>query len=742
MSKAPSSHVNEPIATEPGEIDAIMRADHADPFGLLGMHNFKKGLVVRVFHPQAKAVTVVATDDSSSKEWPATQVHPEGFFEAIIEDTQDRFSYRLLVTDSEDKAGEPTADPYSFSRILGDQDMHYFAEGTHRELWKALGARPRQIDGVDGIFFAVWAPNARRVSVIGDFNDWDGRVHPMRKRIEGGIWELFIPHIGTGAHYKFELIGQDGSHFNKSDPLAFFSQHSQATASMTFDLENYEWKDGDWMTNRREGNLYHQPVSIYEVHLGSWARVPEEGDRFLTYNEFADRLLDYVVDMGFTHIELMPVSEFPFDGSWGYQVCGYFAPTSRFGNPDEFRAFVDRCHQRGIGVLLDWVPAHFPKDPHGLAKFDGTALYEHADPRQGEHRDWGTLIFNYGRSEVRNFLTANALFWLDEYHIDGLRVDAVASMLYLDYSREDNDWVPNPEGGRENLDAISFLKEMNQACYEAHPGVMMIAEESTAFPGVSHPVSSGGLGFGFKWNMGWMHDFLSYMQREPVYRKYHHGEATFAMIYAYHENYMLVLSHDEVVHGKKSLLNKMPGDRWQQFANLRLFYAWMFAHPGKKLLFQGAEIAQGEEWNHEVSVPWHLLEHDEHAGIRRLVQDLNRLYREEPALHELDHRPEGFEWIDHLDSDHSFFSFVRRSQHGDDMVIAVNATPVPRNGFQLGVPQPGFYQEVLNSDSERYGGSNTGNVGGCHSEPNPAHGREHAIGITLPPLSTIIFKRQ
>ncbi len=495
------------------------------------------------------------------------------------------------------------------------------------------------------------------------------------------------------------------------------------------------------MEKRKSADHYHSPVSVYEVHLGSWARVPEEGDRFLSYLEFADRLLDHVVELGFTHIELMPVAEFPFDGSWGYQVCGFFAPTSRFGNPDEFRHFVDRCHQRGIGVIVDWVPGHFPKDAHGLAKFDGTALYEHADPRQGEHMDWGTLIFNYGRTEVRNFLLSNALFWLEQYHIDGLRVDAVASMLYLDYSREDDQWVPNEFGGRENLAAIAFLRDWNRIVYEEHPGVMTIAEESTAFTGVSRPTDTGGLGFGFKWNMGWMHDFLAYMAREPVHRQFHHGEATFSMIYAYHENFFLVLSHDEVVHGKRSLLGKMPGDRWQQLANLRLFYAWMYAHPGKKLLFQGAEIAMPDEWDHDKSLPWHLLEYDEHAGVQKLVTDLNKLYRDDPALHGLDHEPAGFEWIEHSDAANSVFAFIRRGREGQETVVLVNATPVPREAHRVGVASAGHYQEVLNSDAECYGGSGIVNAGGMNSEPTPWQGKEHSLTIKLPPLATVLLRR-
>ena len=496
------------------------------------------------------------------------------------------------------------------------------------------------------------------------------------------------------------------------------------------------------MEKRAETDLYHSPISVYEVHLGSWKRRLNEENRFLTYAEFADELIGYVLEMGYTHIELMPVAEFPFDGSWGYQVCGFFAPTSRFGNPDDFRSFVDRCHQKGIGVIVDWVPAHFPKDDHGLGRFDGTALYEHADPRQGEHTDWGTLIFNYGRNEVRNFLISNAMYWLKEFHIDGLRVDAVASMLYLDYSREEGQWVPNRFGGRENIEAIEFLKELNQVCYDENPGIMTIAEESTAFTGVSRPVDSGGLGFGFKWNMGWMNDSLSYMSQEPIHRKYHHGMATFSMIYAYHENYVLVLSHDEVVHGKGSVVQKMPGDRWQQMANLRFFFAWMFAHPGKKLLFQGLDFGQSGEWDYAQSLPWDLLEYDEHRGIQQLVKDLNRLYVSEPALHELDHASDGFEWIDHNDAKHSLFSFIRRSRGGEAIVVVVNATPVPRLGYRLGVPGGGFYEEIFNSDSKLYGGSDTGLGGGIPAMEYPAHDRPQSIQVNIPPLGTVFFKRR
>jgi 1,4-alpha-glucan branching enzyme len=597
------------------------------------------------------------------------------------------------------------------------------------------------MEGVKGCSFAVWAPNAQRVSVIADFNGWDGRYHPMRKLLGSGVWEIFIPDAHEGAHYKFEIKASHGGLLLKSDPYAFYGQHGRQTASMVFDLDRYHWADGEWMAKRAQTEWHKKPVSIYEVHPGSWARHFEQGNRYLSYIELADALIGYVADMGYTHIELMGISEHPFDGSWGYQVTGYYAPTSRYGNPDEFRHFVDRCHERGIGVIMDWVPGHFPKDAHGLAEFDGTDLYEHADPRKGEHMDWGTLIFNYGRNEVRNFLIGNALFWLDEYHIDGLRVDAVASMLYLDYSRKPGEWVPNEHGGRENLEAIYFMKRCNEVCYERFPGIMTIAEESTAWPGVSRPTYLGGLGYGFKWNMGWMHDFIGYMSKEPIHRRYHQGDITFSLIYAFHEHFVLVLSHDEVVHGKGSMIGKMPGDWWQKFANLRLFYAWMYAHPGKKLLFMGGEFGQSTEWSHERSLDWWLLDFPEHGGLRRLVQHLNWLYKNEPALWELDDTYEGFEWIDFHDADNSVVAFMRKARNGAPLVFVINATPVVREGYRVGVPGEGFYQEILNTDAGAYGGSNAGNYGGMHAEPIPWQGQSHSIMLRLPPLAVSGFKK-
>jgi len=736
-STAKRIHMNTTIP--PHDIDRLLRAEHDDPFGVLGMRQIGQLWVVRSFRPDAKELAIVDRHHLERR-FPAMRVAEEGIFEAQLEGVSEAFDYLLEITPW---TGETfrISDPYSYGPILGELDMHLYKVGNHYEIYEKLGAHLTQINGHDGVTFAVWAPNAQRVSVVGDFNSWDGRVNPMRKRIEAGIWEIFIPGVGESAHYKYEVRNCFGTVVLKSDPFSFFGQHGVQTASLVFNLDRFKWSDDDWVAERKTRYWPQQPVSIYEVHLGSWARVPEENNRYLSYLEFADRLIPYVKELGYTHIELLPVAEHPFDGSWGYQVTGYYAPTSRFGNPDEFRHFVDRCHQEGIGVILDWVPGHFPKDSFGLAKFDGTGLYEHSDPRQGEHRDWGTLIFNFGRSEVRNFLIANGLFWLDKYHIDGLRVDAVASMLYLDYSRKPGEWVPNVHGGRENLDAIEFMKHFNAVCYERFPGIMTIAEESTAWPGVSRPTYLGGLGFGFKWNMGWMHDFLQYMSHEPIHRRYHQGEASFSLVYAFQEHFVLVLSHDEVVHGKGSLLNKMPGDPWQKFANLRLFYAWMYAHPGKKLLFMGCEIGQWKEWNHNQSVDWHLLQYPLHDGLRRLIQHLNFLYKNEPAFWEDDDSYAGFEWVDLHDADNSIFTFVRKGRSGSTLLFAVNATPVPRHAYRVGAPGEGWYEEILNTDAGIYGGGNIGNWGGMHADPVGWQGRSHSLCLTLPPLSTIGFKR-
>jgi 1,4-alpha-glucan branching enzyme len=625
--------------------------------------------------------------------------------------------------------------------FLTEYDLHLLAEGTHFRSWEKLGAHRMDIGGQRGSRFAVIAPNAVTVAVIGDFNGWSPDLHPMRRRTESGVWECFVPGVEPGALYKYAIRSQVGDYrVAKADPYAFFSEVRPGTASRVWNLEGYAWGDAPWLDGRRQTNWLHAPVAIYEVHLGSWMRAVEDGNRWLTYREVAPKLAQYARDMGYTHIELLPLTEHPFDGSWGYQTTGYFAPTSRFGTPQDFMHLVDTLHQHGIGVLMDWVPAHFPRDEHGLAYFDGTHLYEHADPRQGEHREWGTYIFNFGRWEVRNFLISNALFWLDTYHIDGLRVDAVASMLYLDYSRQEGDWLANRYGGRENLEAVDFVRQCNEHVYAEQPGVITVAEESTSWPMVSRPTYLGGLGFGFKWDMGWMHDTLRYLSKEPIFRRYHHNDLTFRMLYAFTENFILALSHDEVVYGKGSLLGKMPGDEWQKFANLRLLLGYLYTQPGKKMLFMGGDIGQRNEWNHDSSIDWHLLEHGAHRGIQQLVRDLNWLYRCEPALHQLDCDSRGFEWIDCNDSDSSTLSFLRRNTAGESIAVAFNFTPVPRHNFHLGVPHGGCWRELLNSDSELYGGSNLGNGGGVTAEDTPTHARPHRLTITLPPLALLVFK--
>jgi len=719
------------------ELGTFLTAAHPDPFRILGPHRVGDSLVIRVFRPDAKEVRII-TEPDGAQELPANRLHHDGFFQAVLPGMRRDLDYRVRIV-GWDGSEHVARDPYYFGSIMGEVDLHLFSEGNHHEIYERFGAHLRTIGGVEGVYFAVWAPNAQRVSVVGDFNGWDGRVNPMRRLLGSGVWELFLPEVKEGAHYKFEIRTFTGAALLKSDPFGFFGQHGKETSSLVFNLSRYQWSDAEWMESRRNKNWNKQPVSIYEVHLGSWRR-SDTGERFLSYLELADTLLPYVVEMGYTHLELMPVAEHPFEGSWGYQVTNYYAPTSRFGNPDEFRHFVDRCHQAGIGVIMDWVPAHFPKDAHGLAEFDGTDLYEHADPRQGEHQDWGTLIFNFGRNEVRNFLTGNALFWLDKYHIDGLRVDAVASMLYLDYSRTAGEWVPNVYGGRENLEAVYFLKRTNEICYERFPGIVTIAEESTAWPGVSRPTYLGGLGFGMKWNMGWMHDFLHYMALDPIFRRYHHNSITFSIMYAFSEHFVLVLSHDEVVHGKGSLMGKMPGDEWQKFANLRLFYAWMYAHPGKKLLFMGQEFGQVREWNHDRGLDWHLLNEPRHDGLRRLVQHLNYVYKTEPALWDQDDTHEGFEWIDFHDADNSVVAFLRRSAGGDIVVFVVNATPQVLRGYRLGVPEAGFYREIINTDAGTYGGSNIGNMGGLNADDFAWQARTHSLMIELPPLATLAFK--
>ncbi len=730
------------IGTAPrDEVLAVIRAEHCDPFHVLGIHPVEfmghKMVAVRAFLPEAAAAEVLGPDEGRTA--GMKRIHPEGFFEAAFAGQTETFPYRLRLAEDGREPRE-IIDPYSFLPVLSDFDLHLIAEGTHYRNFEKLGAHPMNVSGTAGVFFSVWAPNAVRVSVIGDFNRWDGRRHPMRCRSGTGVWELFIPGLGEGELYKFE-IKSNGSLLTKSDPYGFSFEVRPKSASIVRRIDDYAWNDEAWMAARAQKNPLEAPVSIYEVHLGSWARVPGEDRRWLTYREMAAQLVPYVKGMGFTHIELLPVMEHPFDGSWGYQVLGYFAPTSRFGLPEDFKFLVDTCHREGIGVILDWVPAHFPKDAHGLAFFDGTFLYEHADARQREHRDWGTLIFNYGRNEVKNFLLGNALFWLEKYHADGLRVDGVASMLYLDYSRRAGDWIPNRFGGNENLEAIDFLKKFNELVHGRFPGVLTIAEESTAWPNVSRPTYVGGLGFSLKWNMGWMHDTLEYFSADPVHRKFHHNNLTFSLLYAFHENFVLPLSHDEVVHGKASLLSKMPGDLWQKFANLRLLYGFMYGHPGKKLLFMGGEFGPWREWNHDESLDWHLLQFDSHRLLQEYLRDLNRLYRTERAFYEIDFQWTGFEWIDFRDWEESIVSFLRRAKNPRDFLVFVcNFTPVPRSGYRIGVPEPGRYREILNSDSAAYGGSNLGNAGGATAEPMPWQGRPYSLNLNLPPLGILVLK--
>ena len=716
-------------------VEAIAAGRHDNPFAILGPHSCEDGVSLRVFAPAAEEVEAI--DRSGAVLGTLEKVHGSGFFLGVLPMARDA-AYRLRFRRGDAQWEE--GDPYRFRPIIGDIDVHLLAEGTHRRLYEKLGAHPSTIAGTTGVAFAVWAPNARRVSVVGNFNGWDGRRHPMRKRHEAGLWELFIPDLMPGALYKFEILGSNGELLPlKSDPVALEQEVPPSTASRVHGLPRHSWQDGAWIECRGAVQDRSAPISIYEVHLGSWRR--GENNSYLDYDTLADFLLPYVTDLGFTHLELLPISEHPFSGSWGYQPIGLFSPTSRFGPPEAFARFVDRCHQAGIGVLIDWVPAHFPNDPHGLVRFDGTALYEHEDPRLGFHKDWNTLIYNFGRREVANFLQANALFWLSRYHVDGLRVDAVASMLYLDYSREPGEWIPNIHGGRENLEAVKFLQEMNTRVYGDVPGTITVAEESTAWPQVSRPVEFGGLGFGYKWNMGWMHDTLAYISREPVHRSHHHNELTFGLIYAFSENFILPLSHDEVVHGKRSLLGKMPGDRWQKFANLRAYLAFMWTHPGKKLLFMGGEFAQEREWDHDQSLDWHLLADPMHRGMHALVRDLNRLYRGSPALHRFDCEPRGFEWIDAEDSGHSVLSYLRRGEAGEKPIAVVcNFTPVVRHKFRLGVPNRGRWVERMNTDAAAYGGSNVGNLGGVQAQDQSWHGQPVSVELTLPPLATVVLE--
>jgi 1,4-alpha-glucan branching enzyme len=724
------------------QVDRIARNLHHDPFEILGPHRIEqdgaKIWVVRAWIPDAREAYV--REPQSRIEHPMQPVHNAHFFEVLLPGWNDLMIYQFRII-AENGHERFIYDPYVFLPQIGDMDLYLFGKGDHHKIYEKLGAHTMDVGGVGGVHFAVWAPNARNVSVVGNFNQWHGGKHQMRVMGGSGVWELFIPGIGVGEVYKYEVKDQAGNMYLKADPYGFQSEVRPKTASVVADINQYQWNDYEWMERRRISNSLAQPISVYEVHLGSWRRVADEGERFLTYRELAHQLVDYVKGMGYTHIELLPVAEHPLDASWGYQVTGYYAPTSRFGIPADFQYFVDHCHQNGIGVIMDWVPAHFPRDAHGLACFDGSHLYEHADPRKGEHKDWGTLIFNFGRNEVRNFLFANALFWLDKYHIDGLRVDAVASMLYLDYSRKEGEWIPNQFGGRENLDAIDFIKRFNELIFSYYPGILSIAEESTAWPGVSKPTYAGGLGFNMKWNMGWMNDFLTYFSKDPVHRKYHHNMITFALLYAFHENFMLVLSHDEVVHGKRSLLDKMPGDFWQRFANLRALLGFMFGHPGKKLLFMGSEFGQWEEWKEFKSLDWHLLEYEPHQKLQRLVKDLNNLLRSEPALHRIDFEHAGFEWIDFLDADNSIISFMRKTERPEDTLLFVcNFAPVYREKYRVGAPYMAFYREVLNTDSFIYGGSDKGNLGGLNSEDVAWHSKSYSLKLAVPPLATVIFK--
>ena len=721
------------------DIFHIVNGEHSDPHTVLGMHEMeedgRKAVVVRAFLPHAAGITVIDYANKRKK-YPMERLH--GFFEVTIADREEWFRYQLEYTDADGNTWR-SYDPYSFSPTLSEFDRHLFGAGTHYEIYEKMGGRLMTHEGARGAAFSVWAPNAKAVSVIGDFNNWDARRSPMRRLGESGIWELFLPAAAEGDKYKFHVTQCDGRVVDKTDPYGVYAEVRPNNASVLYPLKRYKWKDRRWMTARRKYDFRAAPMNIYEVHLGSWKRA--EGNRFLSYTELAEQLIPYVKEMGYTHIEMLPVEEHPFDGSWGYQVTGYYAPTSRYGSPDEFKQFVDACHQNGISVILDWVPAHFPKDDFALARFDGTALYEHQDPRLGEHIQWGTYIFNYGRKEVANFLLANALYWMDIFHIDGLRVDAVASLLRLDFCKEEGQWLPNVYGGSENLEAIEFLKHMNSVIAEREPGALMIAEDSTAWPGVTKKVDEGGLGFSLKWNMGWMNDFLSYIKLDPIYRKYHQNKLTFGMAYHYAENFVLVLSHDEVVHTKSSMIGKMPGDVWQSFANLRLSYGFMMGHPGKKLLFMGGEFAQYSEWSEARSLDWHLLQYADHQEMQAYVKELNHLYAEESAFWAEDFDPNGFQWIECDDAESSIVSFVRRSQE-KELVFLCNFTPVVHRGFSLGVPQEGVYHERLNSDAARFGGSDVINAVPLQSRAEPAGRCPFRVELDVPPLGMVILERE
>ncbi len=725
-------------------VDELMNGLSKDPHALLGMHSDDDSLVIRVYNPHSKSITV--RDVHTSETFPMTLVDERGLFEYQFLGDKKPFAYELDHI-TQEGITYTVADPYAFWPTVSDYDLYLFNQGNHHRIYEKLGCHLCENNGITGASFAVWAPSAQRVSVVGSFNQWDGRIHPMRRMGSTGVWELFIPGLSKGDLYKYEILTPSGELYIKADPYAFFAEKPPETASVVYDTDNYAWSDGVWMERRQEDSIFEKPVNIYEVHLGSWMQEPDDdpesetGFKPYSYRRLADSLVSYVKSMGYTHIELLPVMEHPFDGSWGYQVTGYYAATSRFGTPEDLKFFVDTCHQNGIGVILDWVPAHFPKDGHGLARFDGTALYEHSDKRRGEHLEWGTHVFNYGRNEVKNFLTSNAVYWFEQFHVDGLRVDAVASMLYLDYCRKPGEWLPNPYGGRENLDAVEFIKHLNYVVYKYFPNVMMIAEESTSWPRVTKPVHEGGLGFSHKWNMGWMNDFLKYMSMDSAYRKYHQNLITFSFMYAWSENFVLVLSHDEVVHGKCSLLNKMPGDYWQKFAGLRSAYGYFFGHPGKKLLFMGGEFGQFIEWKYKESLDWHLLNYPMHEKLSRCVSDLNHLYKTEKALYEVDTHYEGFEWIDCNDTQHSIVSFIRKGMNWRDMLIFVcNFTPQVFENYRIGAPLDTTYTEIFNTDDEQYGGSNVRNLGPINTEAQPFHNKPYSINLRIPPLATLILR--
>ena len=745
----------------PEQVNQIVNNLHHNPFEILGAHPLEKNgkvksWVVRAYLPKADAAWVVCPEERT--EYPMHFEHNSHFFVCTIKTTQ-LSNYQLRIKEGDHE--KVIYDPYAFdSPHLSDLDIHLFAEGNHHRIYEKLGAHLTELDGVKGVYFALWAPNARNVSILGDFNYWDGREHQMRKR-GNGIWELFIPELTSGASYKYEVKNWEGHIYEKSDPYGFQQEVRPKTASIVADLNQYQWQDDDWMEQRRNSDPLSQPISVYEIHLGSWmhaaaAEKPRllsgEGEsvavselnqdaRFLSYYELVDKLIPYVKELGYTHIELLPIAEHPFDGSWGYQVTGYYAPTSRYGNPEDLMYFIDQCHQNGIGIIVDWVPGHFPKDGHGLAFFDGTHLYEHADPRQGEHKEWGTLVFNYSRNEVKNFLIANALFWFDKYHIDGIRVDAVASMLYLNYAREDGEWVANEYGGTENLEAVEFLRHVNSLLFSYFPGTLSIAEESTAWPMVSWPTYTGGLGFNLKWNMGWMHDILDYFSMDAWFRQFHQNNVTFSMWYHHSENYMLALSHDEVVHGKSNIIGKVSGDRWQKFANLRALFSYMFAHPGKKTMFMSMEFGQWDEWNVWADLNWDLLQHEPHQQLKQFFSDLNALYKSQPALYDRDFEEPGFEWIDCSDNNHSVVSFVRRSKNPNNFLVVVcNFTPQPHSHYRIGVPEMGYYSELFNSDAGKYGGSNMGNMGGKWTDEWSFHNLPFSLDLCLPPLAVLVLQ--